>query len=148
VLGIAPGATAEEIRAAYRKLVLRWHPDRHFGDPEMQRTALEKTQEINAAYAALNGEIRKEKGEGAPARKGGRFAFPSEFAPERPLNSRTIASVGYDDRFRLLYVKFRKGAVYVYHDVPRPVYEGLLAARSHERYADEHLFGSYPFTRF
>ena len=66
---------------------------------------------------------------------------------ERFLSSRTIVSVGYDDRYRLLYVKFRKCVVYVYYDVPRPVFEGLLAARSHDRFADENVYGRYPFTR-
>src|SRR4051812_217775 len=34
VLGVPPGAAEEEVRDAYRRLVLRYHPDRHAASPE------------------------------------------------------------------------------------------------------------------
>jgi hypothetical protein len=37
VLGVAPGATAEELRLARRRLALRLHPDRAGGDAEAMR---------------------------------------------------------------------------------------------------------------
>lgn len=43
VLGVAPGATQEEIRKAYRKLAKRYHPDINKDDPQ----AKERFQEIN-----------------------------------------------------------------------------------------------------
>ena len=148
LLGVPPDATAAEVRAAWRKLMLRWHPDRHPGDPEAQRAAHERAREINEAWAALSADAGRGR-PGPPAGEGRyrRSSFPSADVPERPLRGRTISSVGYDDRHRILYVKFRKGVVYAYHDVPRAAYDGLLSARSHERYAEEHLFGAYPFTR-
>jgi hypothetical protein len=148
LLGVTPGCTAAELKAAYRRLVLTWHPDRHHGDPAMHHAALERTKAINEAYAALSARGGEEGDRPSPGKgRSRRHAFPSDLVPERVLRSRTIVSAGYDDRQRLLYVKFRKGVVYAYHDVPRPVYEGLLAARSHEKYADEHVFGKFPFTR-
>ena len=33
-LGIAPGATVEEIKSAYRALARQWHPDRFPEGPE------------------------------------------------------------------------------------------------------------------
>ena len=42
-------ATREEIRAAYRQLARRWHPDRFMAGPERD-WANEKMAEINAAY--------------------------------------------------------------------------------------------------
>ena len=46
VLGVSRTATDEEIKAAYRKLAHKYHPDLNPGDAEAAR----KMQEINAAY--------------------------------------------------------------------------------------------------
>lgn len=51
VLQIAPSATRDEIRASYRALARRWHPDRFMEGPERD-WANEKMAEINAAYRA------------------------------------------------------------------------------------------------
>lgn len=49
VLNVKPGATKEEIRAAYRALARRWHPDRFMEGPERD-WANDKMAEINTAY--------------------------------------------------------------------------------------------------
>ena len=51
VLNVPPTATRAEIRAAYRALARRWHPDRFMEGPERD-WANEKMAEINAAYRA------------------------------------------------------------------------------------------------
>ncbi len=48
-LGLTPEATEEEIRKAYRRLALQWHPDRNAGDTR----AAERFKEISEAYAVL-----------------------------------------------------------------------------------------------
>ena len=50
-LGLAKGASAEEIKKAYRTLSMQYHPDKvaHLGD-EFRAVAEEKMKEINAAY--------------------------------------------------------------------------------------------------
>lgn len=53
VLGVSPGADEEEIKAAYRKLARRYHPDHYAGDPVAARQAEEKMKEINEAYDIL-----------------------------------------------------------------------------------------------
>lgn len=49
-LGVQPTATEEELKKAYRKLALLYHPDRNQGD----KAAEEKFKEINEAYAVLS----------------------------------------------------------------------------------------------
>ncbi len=50
VLGVSEGASAEEIKRAYRRLAKQYHPDLHPNDP----TATEKMQQINEAYDMLS----------------------------------------------------------------------------------------------
>jgi molecular chaperone DnaJ len=51
VLGVARTATVEEIKAAYRKCALKWHPDRH---PEDKADAEVKFRESTEAYSVLS----------------------------------------------------------------------------------------------
>jgi molecular chaperone DnaJ len=52
VLGIKEGADKEEIKAAYKQQVKKYHPDKHQDNP-LYDLAEEKLQEINAAYDYL-----------------------------------------------------------------------------------------------
>ncbi|MYA29058.1 MAG: DnaJ domain-containing protein, partial [Nitrospira sp. SB0666_bin_27] len=55
-LEVTPQASDEEIKRAYRKLALKYHPDRNQGN----KTAEDKIREINAAYEVLGDpETRK-----------------------------------------------------------------------------------------
>lgn len=56
ILGIARNASEEEIKKAYRKLVMKYHPDRN-PDPR----ATEKMKEINEAFAVLSDPIKRQK---------------------------------------------------------------------------------------
>lgn len=53
VLGIKPGASQDEIKSAYRKLVKQYHPDQYRDNP-LQDLAQEKLAEINEAYNQLS----------------------------------------------------------------------------------------------
>jgi hypothetical protein len=53
VLGLAPGATRQQLDQAYRDLVKVWHPDRFESDPLLRLKTQEKLRELNAAYEGL-----------------------------------------------------------------------------------------------
>ena len=59
VLGVARTATAAEIRAAYRELAARYHPDRHQGNP-LEELTRAKMAEINRAYETLSDPARRD----------------------------------------------------------------------------------------
>lgn len=55
VLGVSKTATADEIKNAYRKMALKYHPDRQQGKSEAeQKEAEEKFKEAGEAYAVLS----------------------------------------------------------------------------------------------
>jgi DnaJ-class molecular chaperone len=51
ILGVSKSASADEIKRAYRKQALEWHPDRHKDDKEV---AERRFKEINEAYQVLS----------------------------------------------------------------------------------------------
>jgi len=57
LLGVAKTATSEEIKKAYRKLALKYHPDKTKGD----KTAEEKFKEINEANEVLSDPEKRKK---------------------------------------------------------------------------------------
>ncbi|MFC1524003.1 DnaJ domain-containing protein [Thermodesulfobacteriota bacterium] len=54
VLGLQKGASMEEVKSAYRKLSMKYHPDKvgHLGE-EFREVAEEKMKELNEAYQTL-----------------------------------------------------------------------------------------------
>lgn len=58
VMGLDNGASVEEVKKAYKKLVVMWHPDR-FNKPLKKKEAEKKMMMINKAYDVLGDENKK-----------------------------------------------------------------------------------------
>ena len=60
VLGVAKGASENEIKTAYKKACLKWHPDKWVNGTEAEKkTAEEKFKEAAEAYDVLNDPNKK-----------------------------------------------------------------------------------------
>jgi curved DNA-binding protein len=57
ILGVEKSATAEEIKKAYRKLAIKFHPDTHQGD----KASEDKFKNINEAYEVLGDADKRKK---------------------------------------------------------------------------------------
>jgi len=91
ILGLTPEATEDEIRRAYRRLALQWHPDRNAGD----RSAEERFKAISEAYAVLIDPAKRRAYDGARA-----AGATGGFGPSR------------EDLFRDLFADPRASAIF------------------------------------
>src|SRR3982750_284970 len=57
VLGISKGADADEIKKAYRKMAIKYHPDKNQGDKEAE----EKFKEAAEAYEVLSNPEKRQR---------------------------------------------------------------------------------------
>ncbi len=53
ILGVGPSSTQKSIRESYKKLIKKWHPDKHDTNENNRRVGEEKSKYINQAYRYL-----------------------------------------------------------------------------------------------
>src|ERR1700744_6178486 len=54
-LGVAKGANADDLKRAYRKMAMQYHPDRNAGD----KGAEQKFKDVNEAYDVLKDDQKR-----------------------------------------------------------------------------------------
>jgi molecular chaperone DnaJ len=90
VLNVSPGASEEEIKAAYRKLAKIYHPDLNGGSPAAEA----KMREINEAYTLL---IKQKKGGGQQEAGYGSQSSPYAGSPFGNAGQGQQGNGGYRD---------------------------------------------------
>ena len=98
VLGVAPGASPDEVAAAYRDLAKAWHPDRRGGDGE------ERMAEINVAYELLRAGAHHEgrsRSTPPPSPERGKGAGLSD-AVRRALGAELLDALAVGEHVRLV----------------------------------------------
>lgn len=63
------------------------------------------------------------------------------------VSSSNITSIGYDEDSETLEIEFHNGGVYQYFDVPKGVYDELMAADSHGSYLAKSIKGIYRYSK-
>ena len=78
ILEVRPGATAEEVKAAYHRLAKQWHPDRFTGDQKTQAEL--KFRQLTEAFNMLKNVVPR-AAEPAPQAASPRATVPGQAAP-------------------------------------------------------------------
>ena len=118
VLGVSPNATDEQVKAAYRELAKKYHPDNYAGNP-LSDLAEEKMQEINQAYDTI---VNQRRGGGQPqggyGSGGSYYSGTSQFSDiRRMINAGRLAEAqelldGVSAGSRDAEWYFLKGSIY------------------------------------
>ena len=111
ILGISPDATDDQVKAAYREMARKYHPDQ-YGDNPLSDLAQEKMQEINEAYDTIV-RMRKEGGShsAGSANRGGRYAVIRRMVSEGRIEDADTLLNGIPAVTRDAEWHFLKGSV-------------------------------------
>ena len=148
----------EELKSAYKTQIKKWHPDQFHCDKEMERIALARTKQINAAYQRLLKLIITKPR--FPQRRTNlhrntKFntflfhlrnrttGFPDPEIIELFVHSAQIVSAGYDQEKQILYLKFPEDDIHVYYGVPYPVFAAFMFSKSPDNFARKHIYPQF-----
>jgi len=123
-LGVSKSSAPEEIKKAYRKLALKYHPDRNKGD----KSAEAKFKEISEAYAVLSDPEKKKQYD-----MFGADGFQSRFTQEDIFK-------GFD--FGSIFKEFGFGGGGRSHDIFSQVFGGMGGADRYQYRSTGSPFGS------
>lgn len=168
ILGLNASASPTELKAAYRREISKWHPDRFQSDSANLFFSTERSKKINAAYEHLSklheiGSLPRSATHTTPRRtpqpqqsydtqntyhrKSYTPGFPDRGVVEVFVKSSHIVSAGYKRSSMTLYIKFGDNAVYSYLHVPETVYAAFISAQSHGKFAHRQIYFQYPSIR-
>ncbi len=97
VLGLAKGASVDEIKKAYRKLALKYHPDKNQGNAEAE----EKFKEATEAYEVLGDSAKRQSYDqfgfaGVDGMSGGRHDYSSVFSEFSDIFGQGFGGGGFE----------------------------------------------------
>ncbi|XP_019765689.2 dnaJ homolog subfamily B member 6 isoform X1 [Dendroctonus ponderosae] len=130
VLEVPKSATTAEIKKSYRKLALKWHPDKNNDNVD---EATKKFKEISEAYEVLSDDSKRKiydaRGTRSSTTRSSR-SYRSYFDLHNPFSQR------YFDKKRRMYDQYGK--------------DGLLngGSRGRSRHEDDFDFGGFSFFSF
>lgn len=63
------------------------------------------------------------------------------------VDSSNVEAIGFDDDKRELHVQFLSSGCYIYHDVPREIFDELMDAPSKGSFLNREVKGVYQYTK-
>lgn len=133
LLGVEPGATQEEIRAAYLELARRCHPDRFATRPPLHQELAEKRMvELNLAYDVLTSVYKRQIYDDCRRQGLSYWAVEMTSAPESPAE-REAREVDFSER--------REAALQLVHNRLLQLEEAVRWKQEEDEYFDRILSG-------
>ena len=126
ILGVSEQASHEEIRHAFRKLAMKYHPDKNLGN---EKWAGEKFKEINEAYAVLGDEMKRQEYD--RMRQAGFAGYGAQYAGGRYYSQEQVFADAFTNP-------------YLFQELARMFQEAGL--RFDEKFVDNLFFGGRGFS--